>query len=152
MPMTDTEQSLSLIVRRVVRGSAVQVFRAWTDPAQLRQWWGPAGVRCIDAQIDLRVGGHYRIGNQLPDGSEIWIEGVFERIEPPHLIAFSWSRVQTKANRVPAEKVCIRFVERTDGTEVIVEHTRIADRTTFNSHEIGWHGCLDGFASHQLHV
>jgi len=35
------------------------------QPAQLKQWWGPESVVCVDAQIDLRVGGRYRIANRL---------------------------------------------------------------------------------------
>ena len=61
------------------------MFAAWTTPELLRQWWGPTGVRCIAAEIDLRVGGTYRIGNEIPDGSVIWISGEFRlrRAEPP---------------------------------------------------------------------
>src|SRR5262249_47241843 len=46
-----------LIVRRVIRAPVERVFAAWTEPAHLVRWWGPAPVVCCGAEVDLRVGG-----------------------------------------------------------------------------------------------
>jgi uncharacterized protein YndB with AHSA1/START domain len=60
-------------------------------------WWGPsAAVSCASAEIDLRVGGRYRIANRFPDGRLLWIVGEFEVVEPPSRLVFSW-RVGTQA-------------------------------------------------------
>jgi len=63
---------VTLIVRKTIRASAERLFQAWTDPSQLTQWWGPPGVQCIEAQIDLRMGGRYRIANRLADRNTLW--------------------------------------------------------------------------------
>ena len=81
---------LTLVVRRTIRATPERLFAAWTQPAHLRQWWGPEGVRCVGAEIDLRVGGGYRIDNALPDGKLLSIVGEFETIEPPHRLVYSW--------------------------------------------------------------
>ena len=60
---------IALVVRRTIHAPVEPVFHAWTRPEQLRQWWGPGPVTCCHAEIDLRVGGAYRIGNRLPDGT-----------------------------------------------------------------------------------
>jgi uncharacterized protein YndB with AHSA1/START domain len=133
--------SLSLIVRRTIRASPERLFAAWTEPDRLQAWWGPAGVSCIGAEIDLSVGGSYRIGNRLADGSELWIAGEFELVRPPHELVYTW-----KIAEHPEERVHVRFVPREEGTEVIVTHTRITDRTVQRGHEEGWEGCLDGLA------
>src|SRR5215831_11946252 len=64
-----------LVVRRVIGAPAAKLFDAWTTPEALLAWFGPRDVRCIAADIDLRVGGAYRLGNELPDGRVLWIAG-----------------------------------------------------------------------------
>jgi uncharacterized protein YndB with AHSA1/START domain len=58
--------------------SAERIFDAWTQPEHLRAWWGPRPVTCSGAEVDLRVGGRYRIANALPDGNTVIIEGEFQ--------------------------------------------------------------------------
>ena len=77
----DAGALLSLAVRRVVRAAPERVFDAWTRPEELRRWWGPNGLVCTEAHVDLRVGGRYRIANLFPDGNVLWICGEFEVIE-----------------------------------------------------------------------
>ncbi len=132
---------LSLVVRHTVRSSAAHAFACWTEPRLLARWWGPAGVTCTGAEIDLRVGGRYRIGNRFGDGRELWIVGVFERIEPPHRLVFSW-RLEPGPDL--DERVTVRFEPRGDATEIVVVHERIASREARASHEAGWQGCLEG--------
>ena len=146
MAPADSAPLLSLLVRRVVRGAPADVFRAWTEPDQIRAWWGPAGVTCQDCAVDLRVGGAYRIANRMPDNSVLWISGEFLRIEPPDLIEYTWHR----GDRLPTgstERVTVRFVAREEGTEVVVVHSRIATPADYTSHDLGWRGCLDGLAA-----
>lgn len=148
--MTDgAAASLSLLVRRTVRGKPEAVFKAWTEPEQVMRWWGPANVHCAECTIELRVGGGYRIANRLPDDSVIWITGEFLRVEPPHLIEYTWRRgLETAADSERNERVTVRFAARADRTEVTVAHSRIADQTDYDSHDYGWRGCLDGLADY----
>ncbi len=136
---------LTLVVRRTVHASAARLFEAWTDPDQIRQWWGPPDVACIGAEIDLKVGGRYRIGNVFADGSVLWIGGAFERIERPRLLVYTWS---IEPAGTDPERVTIRFDEKGGTTDIRVIHERIADPTVRASHEAGWTGCLDGLAAY----
>jgi uncharacterized protein YndB with AHSA1/START domain len=132
---------VSLEVRRTIRAPAERLFAAWTEPARLMQWWGPAGVRCTGAEIDLRVGGAYRIANLFPDGNVLWIAGAFEEIARPHRLVYSW---RLEPGVQPEERVTVRFERRDDATEVIVLHERIATPELRDRHAHGWNGCLDG--------
>lgn len=134
---------LNLVVRRMVRASAERLFAAWTEPGALAQWWGPRGVRCTGAEIDLRVGGRYRIGNRFADGREVWIVGEYERIEAPYCLVFTW-RLEPGPDL--AERVIVRFEPRGNATEIVVVHERIATEEARASHEAGWRDCLDGLA------
>lgn len=131
---------ITLVVRRTIEASAEKLFAAWTEPSQLKLWWGPKGVRCIGAELDLRVGGSYRIGNQLPDGTILWIAGEFELIERPRKLVFSW---RLEGVESAPERVTVQFEAAGDATEVIVTHERIANRELRERHEQGWVGCLE---------
>ena len=133
-----------LIVRLAISASQERLFDAWTTPAQLREWWGPAGVSCTAAEVDLRVGGRYRIANRLPDGKTLWIAGEFERIERPTLLVYSWRLETEPGANTASERVTVRFVPQGDTTEVVVTHERIATRAMKEQHEQGWVGCLAG--------
>ena len=136
---------VTLVVRKTIRASAERLFQAWTDPTQLTKWWGPAGVQCVEAQVDLRMGGRYRIGNRLPDGHTLWITGEFEVIQPPRKLVYTW-RIEPEAKI--SERVTVQFESGNNATEVIITHESIPNETARDRHENGWHGCLDGLAEY----
>jgi uncharacterized protein YndB with AHSA1/START domain len=140
---TTNDATQRLVVRRTIRVPAEALFRAWTEPEQLVKWWGPPPARCPQAEIDLRVGGKYRIANAFPDGTTLWIAGEFERISPPHELVFTW-RVEGAPGQ--DERVIVRFEGKGNTTEVVVTHERIPTADARGRHEQGWNGCLDGLA------
>jgi uncharacterized protein YndB with AHSA1/START domain len=142
--MTD---SVTLVVRKTIRATPERLFSAWTEPEQLRKWWGPEGVACVDPEVDLRVGGHYRIGNQFPDKKILWIVGEFEVIEPPRRLTYTW-RLEGISDAM--ERVSVHFEAQGDTTEVIVTHERIPNEVLRDQHQHGWIGCLDGLAEYLL--
>lgn len=137
--------TITLVVRRKIYAPAEQLFEAWTQPRHLKRWWGPRPVRCVDAEIDLRVGGGYQIANQFPDGRLLWIFGEFEVVDPPHKLVYTW-RVDPQSQ--VCERVTVEFEQRGDATEVIVMHERIPNRATRDRHQEGWEGCLDRLANY----
>jgi uncharacterized protein YndB with AHSA1/START domain len=140
--MTD---SVTLVVRKTIRATPERLFSAWTEPEQLRKWWGPEGVACVDPEVDLRVGGHYRIGNQLPDRRILWIVGEFEVVEPPRRLTYTW---RLEGISEASERVSVHFEAHGDATEVIVTHEKIANESLRDQHRQGWQGCLDGLAEY----
>ena len=141
----DVEGSADLVVRRFIAAEPARLFSLWTEPESLRRWWGPPGVSCPAADIDLRPGGGYTIDNLLPDGSVLRICGEFERVDPPRELVFSW-RVAPAGQPSPTSKqrVTVRFDAVEGGTEIVVRHERIPDEATRANHEQGWVGCLEG--------
>ncbi|HEX2581016.1 MAG TPA: SRPBCC domain-containing protein [Dongiaceae bacterium] len=133
--MTDTK----LIVRRFFEASAERLFRAWTDPERIVTWFGPKGMTCLAAEIDLRVGGHYHLSNRLPNGAPLEIFGEYVHIDPCRELIFSW---RTGPSNGP-ERVTVRFLPAGEGTEVEIIHEHIPDRATRDQHESGWNGSLD---------
>jgi uncharacterized protein YndB with AHSA1/START domain len=135
---------MALVARRTIRAQVVRVFEAWTQPEQLRAWWGPRPVTCSEAEVDLRVGGRYRIVNALPDGGSVIIHGEFRVVEVPRKLVYTW-RV---GDGDELSLVTVRFEARGEGTEVVIVHEDIPSDLVRDSHEEGWRGCLGGLERH----
>lgn len=129
-----------LSITRVIRAPREAVFEAWTTPGLLMKWWGPPGVECPEAEVDLREGGEYRIANRHADGSVIWISGVFERVRPPEELVYSWNLGMPGAD---GSRVTVEFRLHDEGTELVLLHERLATEAR-EMHLQGWTGCLDG--------
>lgn len=138
-------ESLHLVVRRTIQASPERLFDAWTTASQLQAWWGPKGVRCTHAEIDAKVGGRYRILNELPNGEVVSIEGEFLEVVPALGLVYTWHVTPGAGG---SEIVTVRFEGRGDKTEVIIVHERIGDEATRDGHTVGWAGCLDGLEAY----
>lgn len=145
MPDEQIGKFESLRMQKKIAAAPERVFEAWTDPQELKKWWGPKNVRCVSAEIELRVGGQYRIGNELPDGTVLWIGGEFEVIEKPHLLIYTWIVETADPTK---ERVSVRFNRHESGTEVILTHDLISSAALRDQHQLGWTGCLRGLAGH----
>jgi uncharacterized protein YndB with AHSA1/START domain len=139
------DSSLSLVVRRRIAATPERLFEAWTRAEEMREWWGPENVKCIAVEVDLRVGGAYRVANQFPDGTVLWISGEFLIVERPHRLQYTW-RVSSADAAV--ERVTVQFVPVDAHTEVIVTHDHIASEPSRGRHEQGWRGCLAGLTEY----
>jgi len=108
-------------------------------------WWGPKGVECRSAEIDLRVDGHYRIANKLPDATVLWISGEFEVIDRPHTLVYTWI---VENDSPGTERVSVRFERNPAGTKVLLQHDLIETKALSERHEQGWIDCLDGLLAY----
>lgn len=130
----------ALRVSRRIRATPERLFRAWTDPAQLRHWWrmDGAGWTFAGAEVDLRVGGAYRLGMTDPDGRTHVAVGVYREVVPPVRLAFTWDW-EDPASRVGDTLVTVDFLDAGDGTtDVVVTHVRFARAERVAGHERGW--------------
>ena len=75
-----------IVIARVVDASREVVFRAWTDPAEIVQWFGPDGMSIVTHEIDISVGGAWRFDMIAQDGTRYGNRMEFLRIEHPALL------------------------------------------------------------------
>lgn len=144
-PLASGSANITLVVRRRIYASPETLFAAWTQPTHLKRWWGPRPVKCVDAQVDLRIGGSYRIANEFPDGTLLWIVGEFEVVDPPYKLVYSWHAGSEPHH---SERVTVLFEPQGDATEVTVVHERILNAAVRDRHQAGWNGCLDALANY----
>lgn len=78
-----------IVLTRVFDAPRELVWKAWTDPKHITQWWGPRGFTTTIHEMDLRPGGLYRHTMRGPDGNECPNTCIFREIVEPEYISYS---------------------------------------------------------------
>jgi uncharacterized protein YndB with AHSA1/START domain len=81
-------QSKDFVISRVFDAPRDPVWQCFTDAERMKQWWGPKGVKIVKSDMDLRPGGTYHYGMEMPDGKVMWGKFVYREITPPERIVF----------------------------------------------------------------
>jgi uncharacterized protein YndB with AHSA1/START domain len=81
-------QGNDFVLTRVFDAPRNLVWKAFTEPERMKQWWGPKGFKVIASKMDLRPGGTYHYGMQAPDGKAMWGKFVYREIAPPEKLVF----------------------------------------------------------------
>jgi uncharacterized protein YndB with AHSA1/START domain len=85
----DLDQDPRVIVgTRVLDAPRDLVWRVWTDPVHLAQWWGPNGFRTTTSAYDLRPGGVWRFVMHGPDGRDYQNRITFDEIVKPERLVY----------------------------------------------------------------
>jgi uncharacterized protein YndB with AHSA1/START domain len=93
-----------MVVTRIFDAPRELVWKAWTDPKYVMQWWGPKGFTSPHCEIDFRVGGKFLFCMRTPDGQEGWNAGEYYEIVLHEKIVSSMYFSDSKGNRVdPAQ-------------------------------------------------
>ena len=94
------------------------VWKAWTDPKYIMQWWGPKGFTAPVCEMDFRVGGKLLCCMKAPDGQEGWNAGEYHEIVPHEKIVFSMYFSDSKGNKVEREEYGIEHEAIEDARDV----------------------------------
>jgi len=79
----------TIVLTRFIKAPPETVWRCWTDPTILPQWFGPEGYSCRTKQIDLRQGGLWQFDMIGPDG-KVWPNRhQYTLFDAPHRIEFT---------------------------------------------------------------
>jgi uncharacterized protein YndB with AHSA1/START domain len=84
-----TAATKELEFTRTLDAPVDRVFKAWTDPKQLAQWWGPEGFTNPTCEIEPRLDGRLYIVMRGPDGADYPMSGRITEIRPPSRLAFT---------------------------------------------------------------
>ena len=130
----------SVEVKRTIKAPRDRVFKAWTQPDQLKLWTAPGDMTAPAVDVNLRVGGRYRIEMQAPDGSRKTAFGEYIEVTPPSRLVYSWDwEGMPSVNSI----VTVEFAENGNNTEVTLRHDGLPTEDLKKRHAEGWHGCLE---------
>jgi uncharacterized protein YndB with AHSA1/START domain len=87
----DRKSERELVVTRTFNGPARLVFEAWTKPELFKRWWVPksAGLNLLSCEMDVRVGGGYRLVFGLEDSKTMAFFGKYLEVTPHSRLAWS---------------------------------------------------------------
>jgi uncharacterized protein YndB with AHSA1/START domain len=92
-----------MVITRVFDAPRALVWKAWTDPKYVMQWWGPKGFTTPVCKMDFRVGGKFLYCMRSPDGQEFWNGGEYHEIVLREKIVFSMYFSDAEGNKVEPE-------------------------------------------------
>ncbi|AOP33098.1 polyketide cyclase [Leptospira tipperaryensis] len=64
------------------------VWKAWTEPKRLAEWWGPTGLTMGVVHLDLKPGGLFHYSMKTPDGQIMWGRFLYREITPPEKLVY----------------------------------------------------------------
>ena len=137
-PVSDAELAArpSLTLTRRFAAAPEKVYAAWADPQRLVQWFGPAAVEegSVKADIDLRVGGRYRISFRA-NGNYNEVGGVYREVVPNQKLVFSWAWHSTPERE---SLVTISISPAGSGSLLVFNHAQFVDEKARDNHQRGW--------------
>lgn len=135
-------QSPSLTLKRRLKAPAEKVFAAWTEPEKIVRWFGPADAvgDSVRADMDVRVGGRYRMRFKTGDGESHEVAGEYKEVVRNERLVFSWAWHTT-----PERESLVTITLKPDGdaTMLTLHHERFFDEKARDGHERGWTGTLE---------
>lgn len=141
-----------LVIERVIHASPERVFDAFTDPTQLTQWWWPNGFTCPAAEVDLRVGGGYRLAMEWPGSIPAEAQfshhmgGEYFEIDRPHRLVMSGRAVNDEQGEIFATLIEVTFAPHAEGTALTVRQSYfepMPPAQAMAGAEQGWNEQLD---------
>ena len=154
MPQTQNQASKDFVISRVFDAPRDFLWKCFTEPKHMQQWWGPKGVKIIRAEIDLRVGGTCLYGMQNQAGDVMWGKFVYREITPPERMIFinSFSDEAAGLTRHPLApqwplQLLSTFTVRWSPYEPTAEEQAAFD-AGHDSMTMGWSGTMENLETY----
>ncbi|MDB5393764.1 MAG: polyketide cyclase [Rhodospirillales bacterium] len=137
-----------LTITRVLDAPRELVFKAWTDPNHALHWWGPKEWPAVHLEMDVRLGGAWRMCLRSPDtGGELWQGGVFRQIAPPGRLSFTFAWEEEGERGLPT-LVTVNFADEDGKTRMEFRQTPFQSAVERDGHRYGWNSTFDRLADY----
>jgi uncharacterized protein YndB with AHSA1/START domain len=120
MTKSTVNETERMVITRVFDAPRAVVWKAWTDPKYVMQWWGPKGFTSPVCKMDFRVGGTFLWCMRTPDGQEGWNAGEYHEIVLHEKIVFSMYFSDSKGNKVEPGEYGIDHEAIDDAHDVVI--------------------------------
>ena len=136
-------EKTSLQIKRFINAPRARVYAAWTDPAQLKEWFGPEFVQTHDFAADVSVGGKYRWDLINQEGEEMSVFGEYRELVSEKKIVFTWKWDDDDVWENRDSIVTVELSDRDGGTELLLKHEQLPSEESRDRHNEGWNSVLD---------
>src|SRR5260370_24592404 len=131
-----------LTMTRIFDAPRDLVFKAWTAPEHMMNWFCPNGFTLPVCEMDFRVGGRLRLCMRASDGNEHWLRGVYREIVPVELIVFTGT-MEHDGNEV---LTTVTFDDQENKTRLTVHQTYSIETDSTRGARQGWTETLERLA------
>jgi uncharacterized protein YndB with AHSA1/START domain len=132
----------ALTLERDFSAPRERLFHIWTTPEYVCQWIGGGNFVSPNVEIDLRVGGSYRIELVPPDSDRFWVVGEFREVQAPERLVYTWVFEGTEG-QTGETLVTVEFRDLGGSTRVTIQHELFASPQLRDAHQAGWAACFD---------
>jgi len=136
-----------LLFTRVFNAPRDVVFRAWTDPKQLVQWFAPQGFSVAFLEMDVRPGGTWRKCMRSPEGVDYWRRGSYLEIVEPERLVFTYISDDPESDPEHETVVTMIFEDQGAKTLMTFRQQEFESAAARDSHQHGWTSCMQRFAA-----
>ncbi|MEQ8953658.1 MAG: SRPBCC domain-containing protein [Gammaproteobacteria bacterium] len=126
----------NLSITHTFDATAERLFQCFTDAALLSKWHAPGEMQ-VSAEVDLRVGGEYRIAMKNAEGQVFTAVGAYKEIDAPNKLVYTWSWAERD---LPETVVTVLFTRRGEQTTVDLIHEGFPTAEEAQHHSQGWTG------------
>jgi uncharacterized protein YndB with AHSA1/START domain len=147
-----TDQNHELSITRLIDASRAKVYRCWSEPELLKQWFAPAPYTTPVAELDLRPGGGNTIVMRSPEGEDMPNRGQYLEVVPNERIVFTDAYTgDWQPGAKPFMTVILTFEDEGGKTRYTarVRHWSAEDKAAHEKmgFETGWGICADQLAA-----
>ena len=140
----------ALVITRVFNAPRELVFRMWTDPKHMAQWWGPRAHPAVSVSLDARPGGRWRhCLRSVETGEELWHHGEFREVVPPERLVFTFVW-EEDGERGIENLVTITFVDQNGKTLMTFRQSPFRSDEQRDGHREGWTSAFDRLDEHLM--
>ena len=127
-----------LEIERLIPAPPERVFDYWTEPELLAQWFGPEGFDVPTKNLDVRPGGKWRTTLRSPDGKLRTVSGVYNLIDRPRRLVFTWGWDDDSGVRGQETEVTVTLEPTPGGTRLKLVQQLFETSEVRQLHNRGW--------------
>jgi uncharacterized protein YndB with AHSA1/START domain len=142
-----------LVITRDFDAPRELVWKAWTEPAQIKEWLELGeGVTIESVRVDLRVGGKFRLQTKMADGEFFTASGTYLEVKRPERLVYTWDWEKdgggTEFGELEGDDTQVTVEFRASGkqTQLVLTHEKFASVEKRDRHEEGWQSWIGRLA------
>ena len=152
MPDTAENAERDLVLTRLIAASPAALYRCWTEPELMKQWFTPPPFATVHVETDIRPGGSSLVVMRGPDGTEFPNRGIYLEVVPNERLVFPDAYTSAwEPSAKPFMTVIVTFVSEGSSTRYTarVMHWTKEDRDAHAAmgFEQGWGTATDQLAA-----